>query len=130
MHRRTMRRLLWIALLVTFPVPYWVMEGGRVPTVWLLEVAGFCLAVVAAEGGSIPALLTGLFVAQTALAMGGLYLVARLVSAFLDRRLHGPWRRRGILAAVLLLVTLSCFSIYSTPLVAQGRSTNLLDLFV
>ena len=129
MARRPMRLLLWITLIVTFPIPYWVMEGGRAPTLWLLEVAGFCIAVAASEGGSIPLLLTGLFVAQTALAIAGLYFLARVAAGFFDRRLRGPWRTRGVWATIAFLLLLSCFSIYATPLVAQGRSTNLLGLF-
>ncbi|MDG2303538.1 MAG: hypothetical protein P8R42_02600 [Candidatus Binatia bacterium] len=123
------RRLLWIALLVALPVPYWAMEGGWVPTIWLYELSGFTLAVLLTEGGSIIGLTTGLFVAEALLATLGLYLLARVAARLLVGRLPEAWRTGGVLATVVVLLGLSLLRVYATPLVASGDRINLLQLF-
>ena len=123
-----MHLVLWITLLITFPVPYWVMEGGWVPTFWLFEVSGFSLAVLLAEGGSITALLTGLFLVEAVLATIALYGVAKLCSRFLQRRLAPGTRTATVLGLVVLLFGTALTRVYATPLVAEGRPINLLQL--
>ena len=123
------RRVLWAALLLALPVPYWVLEGGRVPTVWLLEVAGYSLAALIAEGGSIVALISGLFVAEAILAVFTLRVVAGLLASTIERRI-APGRRT--LAVVLItggLLAGALLPIYATPLVEGGRSVNLFGVF-
>ncbi len=126
----TTRRILWIALLLVLPVPYWVMEGGWVPAIWLYQLAGFTVAVFATEGGSIVGLITGLFVLEAVLATLGLYLVARLGARLLQRALPDAWRRRGAIASVAVLLCAALLRLYTTPLVEGGERVNLLQLFV
>lgn len=129
MSAKAARRVLWAALLLALPVPYWVLEGGRVPTIWLLEVAGYSLAALMAEGGSIVALISGLFVAEAILAVFTLRVGAGLLASTIERRI-APERRTlavalitgGLLAGALL-------PIYATPLVEGGRSVNLFGVF-
>ncbi len=128
METKSTQLALWAALLVTFPVPYWVMEGGWVPTFWLFEVSGFTLAVLLAEGGSINALLTGLFLTEAALAAFALYGVARLGSRALHRHLSPTARMAAVVVLVVLLFGTALTGVYSTPLVAEGRPINLLQL--
>jgi len=123
------RRILWIALLVAVPVPYWVLEAGWVPTIWLFELAGFTIAVLVTEGGSIVSLITGLFVVEALLATAGLYVLARLTAPVLYRVLPDAWRTGAVVAAVVALLGTSLFRVYATPLVAGGARVNLLQLF-
>ena len=114
---------------MALPVPYWAMEGGWVPTIWLYELSGFTLAVLLTEGGSIIGLTTGLFVAEALLATLGLYLLARVAARLLVGRLPEAWRTGGVLATVVVLLGLSLLRVYATPLVASGDRINLLQLF-
>lgn len=123
------RRILWITLLLTVPVPYWVMEGGWVPTFWLLDLSGFSLAVLLTEGGSIVGLLTGLFVLEAVIAALALHVVARIGARLLDRALPRKWHAGSVAAAVLVLLGASLLRVYTTPLVAGGTRVNLLRLF-
>lgn len=123
------RRILWIALVVALPVPYWVFEGGWVPTIWLYELAGYTLAVLVTEGGTIVALITGLFVLEAVAATAALYVVARFVASLLDRAVPTTWRTGGIVAAVILLLAGALLRIYTTPLIEGGGRVNLLQLF-
>ena len=128
METKSMQLVLWISLLITLPVPYWVMEGGWVPTFWLFEVSGFSVAVLLAEGGSITALLAGLFLVEAILATCALYGAAKLCSRFLHRRLGPAARTAAVLGLVLLLFATASTRVYATPLVADGRPINLLQL--
>lgn len=121
-----MRLVLWAVLLVTFPVPYWVMEGGWVPTFWLFEVSGFSLAVLLAEGGSIAALLTGLFLLEGILATFALYGLSRFCSRLLHRRLAPTARTATLVFLVALLLATSLTRVYATPLLANGQPINIL----
>jgi len=123
------RRILWAVLLLTLPVPYWVMEGGWVPTFWLFQLAGFTLAVLATEGGSIVGLITGLFVAEALLATGLLYVVARLAARALHRTVPPSWFTTSVVATVISLLGISMLHVYATPLIAGGARVNLLQLF-
>lgn len=123
------RRILWAALLLTLPIPYWVMEGGWVPAIWLLELAGFTIAVWATEGGSIVALITGLFVLQVILAAAASWVIARLLARGLGRLLPERWRTAGVVGTLALLLGVACLRVYATPLVAGGARVNLLQLF-
>lgn len=122
------RRILWLALVVALPVPYWVFEGGWVPTIWLYELAGFTLAVLFTEGGSIVALITGLFVLQAVVATAALYVIARFATSVLDRSLPNDRRTAGVTAVIALVLVGALFRIYSTPLVAGGEHINLVRL--
>ncbi len=124
------RRILWIALVLVLPVPYWAMEGGWVPTIWLYELSGFTLAVLATEGGSIVALITALFVVEALLATAALYLVARWVTRLLQRVRPDAWRTGAIIATVIVLLCTALLRSYTTPLVEGGSRVNLLQLFV
>ena len=129
MSAKAARRVLWAALLLALPVPYWVLEGGRVPTIWLLEVAGYSLAALMAEGGSIVALISGLFVAEAILAVFTLRVAAGLLASTIERRI-APERRTLAVAFITggLLVG-ALLPIYATPLVEGGRSVNLFGVF-
>lgn len=129
MSEQATRRVLWAALLLALPVPYWVLEGGRAPTIWLLEVAGYSLAALLAEGGSIVALISGLFLVEAALAVLGLRLVAGMVASAIERRISPDRRTIAVALFAGALLIGSLFPIYATPLVEGGRSVNLFGIF-
>jgi len=122
------RRVLWLVLLVALPVPYWVFEGGRAPTLWLAELSAFVLAMLVAEGGMVTQIVATLLTAQTLLFAGLTWLVARAVARLLTR-LPDAQRSGVALAAAALVLAASLLPLYRSPLVAGGASVNLVGLF-
>jgi hypothetical protein len=129
MTKETMRRILWLTLLVALPVPYWVFESGWVPTMWLVELAGFCGAVLLSEGGQVPRIITALLGGQVAAYVLLLYLGARALARLVETFLPTSWQGPGVAAMVLVLLGTSLLPIYATPFVLGGAQVNLLQLF-
>jgi hypothetical protein len=128
MSRRATRRILWLSFLLTVPVPFWAFEGGRVPTVWLLELAAFTGALLWTEGGTVTALAFGLFLGEAVIAGAALYLLARLVTRLLARR--GAEVRTAVVVAIVVgFLLVACFAVYRTPFVAGGDPVNLAGIF-
>jgi len=123
------RRMLWLALLVTLPVPYWVFEGGRVPTLWLGELTAFVLAMLLSEGGMVAGFVAVLFVGQTSLFVGVTWLVARYATRGRARLRSASARSAAALGAIAALLGMAFLPVYRTPLVAGGDAVNVLRLF-
>ena len=51
------RRLLFVAALLSIPFPYQVIDSGRVPAAWLATVAAWVLTSVFMQGGEISAII-------------------------------------------------------------------------
>lgn len=128
MSPNVIRRLLWLVLLVVLPLPYWVFEPGRAPTVWLAEVCAFVLAMLVAEGGFVTQIVATLLVVQTLLFAGLAYLLARGATRLVTR-LPEARRTGATLAVAALLLATSLLPIYRSPLVAGGATVNLIGLF-
>ncbi len=129
MTRETTRRILWLALVVALPVPYWAFEAGWVPTMWLVELAGFSIAMVLTEGGMVGRVITGLFVGQAVLWIALLYVTARLGSRAIHALVPASWQTPCVATTVLALLGGALLRVYATPLVEGGARVNLLRLF-
>jgi hypothetical protein len=123
--QRTARRLLFLALLFCVPLPYWGIEVERGPAVRLFLLTVMTSAVAVAEGGFEPRLVGGLFVLQSLLAAGVLYLLARLLVRVL------PVARRGTAVAVVVavLVGVALQRIFYLPFAHSAPHANLLGIF-
>lgn len=130
MSSQAARRILWVALLVALPLPFWVMEGGWVPAIWLYELSGFTLAVLFTEGGSIVALISALFTLEALLATGVAYGLARLTVRALDAWTSGIVRTASVVGVVVVLVLVAFAGVYSTGFIADGRPVDLFELLV
>jgi hypothetical protein len=129
MTAKATRRALWVASLLTVPVPFSVIvAGGWAPTAWLAFVGALTGIVGLTEDDYAARLFGGLFVAQAAAATLVLYLGARLGARLVV--VAAPPRARGALVAVViaLLLTIGLLDLYRTPLVRGGQPTNLLGL--
>jgi len=122
------RRVLWLVLLVALPVPYWVFEPGRAPTLWLAELTAFVLAMLLSEGGMVTQIVATLFAVQTLLFAGLTWILARYATRALVR--VPEERRTGVaLAAAALVLAVALLPVYRSPLVAGGAPVNLVGLF-
>ena len=126
---RTTRWLLFCALALTLPLPFFMAGAEIAPLARLLFLLGVMLAIVASDGVAGTA---GLFVAflavQGVLLAAGLWGVAWLLARAL--RSAGPRTRAacaGLVASCLL--GLSLLEIYRTPHSSSGPTANLLGIF-
>lgn len=125
------RCLLWVALILFLPVPYWAFGPGRVPTVWLLELFGLGLALVMTEGvdGSSGALAL-VFGVQTLAWLGLLRLLSVLILR-IGRRLAGANRLGTIALLTFVALALAALTpLYVTPFVSDGGPVSWLNLFL
>lgn len=129
MSTKLIRLLLWLAFLAVLPVPYWVFEAGRVPTLWLGELSAFVLAMLMSEGGRVTRVVATLFTVQTLLGIGATYLLARLASRLIARVPSGGTRTVLVVAAVVVILGAALLPLYRSPLVAGGAPVNVIALF-
>lgn len=129
MSTNLIRRLLWLALLVALPVPYWLFESGRVPTLWLGELTAFVLAMLLSEGGMVVRIVAALFVGQTLLFVGVTWLLARTLTRGIARLGSESGRTAATLGAIVLLLGFALLPVYRSPLVAGGDAVNVIRLF-
>ncbi len=126
----TSRWVLWLVLLCTLPVPFYLGDLELAPALRLGFLAGLIGAVVISEGsGGYLGSLAGLGAGQMLLWWLLLYGLAALVSRLLARSTTQPLG--GILLGLLLavLLGLSSLEIYLTPLSSRGLHSNLAGLF-
>jgi hypothetical protein len=123
------RRLLWLALMVALPVPYWLFESGRVPTLWLGELTAFVLAMLLSEGGMVTRIVAALFVGQTLLFVGVTWLLARVLTRGIARLGSESGRAAATLGAIVLLLGFALLPVYRSPLVAGGDAVNVFRIF-
>ncbi len=127
--KKASRRLLWVVLLLTLPVPMWFIGGGRLPTLALLQIAAYMAAVLATEGGDGARLSCWVIGLQGFVWAAILYGVARLATAALARAGGGkpPLVALGVL--VVALLALSLFDVYQAPIVARGGPVNIAGVY-
>ncbi len=129
MTRSTARRLLWIVVLTTLPVPFFLGEPELAPVLRLAFLTGLLGAVLVTEGGSTLAALVGLGAAQTL----GYGLLLWLSAALVARVLEGfrAPAARGVVLAILAisLFAASLSEIYETPLSSHRARSSLFQIF-
>ena len=129
MTRRTAGRLLWIAALLTLPVPFYLGEPEFAPVVRLAFLTSLMSAVLVAEGGGTLGALAGIGMLQALLYAGFLWLAAALIARWLER-LRAPGARGMLVAAIAIaLFAVSLAEIYDTPLSSTRPRSNLTQIF-
>ena len=125
---RTARRLLWLVLLLTVPLPM-LGFGALVPVARYLLLAGVTAGLIVTEGmGAVPGQLLAFFLAHALLYAGLAWLAAYAVV-----RLLGGLGPRSVapatlgLVAVCLLVACT-WELYVTPFASVSPRANLLHV--
>lgn len=129
MSSTVIRRLLWLAFVVALPVPYWIFESGRVPTLFLGELTAFVLAMLVSEGGMVTSVVAALFITQTLLFLALTWVAARLVTRQIVRLRADGARTAATIATIVVLLAVSLLPLYRSPLVAGGAPVNVVELF-
>lgn len=118
----TSRRLLWVGLLLTLPLPMLVLDDGLVPVVRFLLLGGACVAVMLVEdAGGVVGFLALVFLVHAVVYAGLLWLLAFAISRGLGRL---PPRRLAavtLAALVLAFVAATATQPYRTPFGRAAR---------
>jgi len=127
---RTARRLLWAALVLMLPAPFFLAETGLVPPARIFMLALLTLGVIFTEGAQGVAGICAIFLLAQALA----YFAALWMVAALFTRLIGSLAPRATTAVMLLLlivgVTIASRSaVYRDPFRAHSLYVNLLHVY-
>ena len=129
MQPRTVRRILWMALALVVPVPFFLAQTGLVPAARLLMLGAVTVAIIAAEGSrGVVGTAAALLFAQGALYLGLFWLASHLLARVLGRL---PERVRD-LVVILVVVGICCagaFRIYRDPFAAHALHTNAVHVF-
>jgi hypothetical protein len=130
MSRRALARILWLAFLVTVPVPFFLVEIGIEPVASMIQKLGFTLVLIAAESGAGAITLSAWILGvQTVLAAVLLWVAARIVAASVDRA-AGRLATAVVVAVVAILVIVACVvPIYRTPFRTGGLHATLPEVF-
>ena len=124
-----LRRSLFALALVAVPFPYWIVEGGRVPAVWLVALASLALTSALRQGGETSARISKWIAGQALLSVVLAWLLAWILAALLVRLV--PARRRAVALAVVAAVAVAalCGPIFASTAVHGGTPTNFLGIF-
>ena len=121
MSPRLVRWLLWGLLCVLLPLPYAVIESGRIPALQLAMFAALTVPLAFSDPSLTTRVIAGLFTVQ-ALGWGALlFVAARLLAARLPPA--------ALLALGAGLLLLAGTSVYVAPLSAGPLPTNWLGLW-
>jgi hypothetical protein len=125
MSHRAVRWSLWAIFCLTLPLPYFMIESGRIPLVSLLVFAGLTAPLAFTDPGLTTRVIAGLFAGQTLLYGGVLYLAARLLAARI------PARRRVPVVVVVgfALALVALRAVYVAPLSHGPGPTNWFGLW-
>ncbi len=123
------RRILWVTLLLTLPVPMWFIGMGRAPTLALFQVSAYMFPMWLTEGGPGAALALQALGAQAVFWAVVLYFVARVGVGLLARLGGGQPPTAAVAAVVACLFVVSLFQVYVTPIIARGAPVNLLGVY-
>ena len=130
MTSRFQSRLLWLALVVCMPLPFFLVETGHEPVAALAEMLAVTLALIAIEGTGGAAVLTAVILAvQVILGL----LLLRVVSIAIIRLFERMAGERSANATLLLVVVLLGLAftqpIYRTPFRTAGLHATFAEVF-
>lgn len=124
-----LRRLLWAVLLLTLPVPFWFISGGRAPTLVLFQICAYLLPVWVSEGGPGATLALQALGAQGLAWAAVLYVVSRVLVRLLGRFSEGRPPVAGVAVVVVALFAISLLPVYAGAILARGAPVNLLHVY-
>ena len=125
MSHRAVRWLLWAIFCLTLPLPYFMIETGRVPLASLLVFAGLTVPLTITDPGLTAYVVAGLFAVQTLVYGAVLYLAARLLAARIPARRRVP----VVVVVAFALALVALRAVYIAPLSHGPGPTNWFGLW-
>ena len=130
MSRRALARILWLALLLTAPVPFFLVEIGIEPVAAMIQKLGVTLVLIAADGGAGAITLSAWILgAQALLAALVLWLSAHVAARAIVRAARG--RATVVVLAIVAALFVVAFTVpvYRTPFRTGGLYGTLPQVF-
>jgi len=125
MSARAARWLLWLALVLFLPLPYFMVEVGRVPVAQLMMFAAVTSPLLYTDWGFTVQVVAGLFLLQSVFYGLLLWLFAAAVTRLL------PVARQTLLVLALAgLALLALLPVYRAPLSHGPLPTNWFGLWM
>lgn len=125
MSLRATRWSLWAIFCLTLPLPYFMIESGRVPAASLAVFSALTVPLALTDPSLTTRVIAALFTAQTLLYGGALLIAARLIGNRLP-----PARRLAMVAGIAVALALLALSpVYVAPLSHGPGSTNWFGLW-
>lgn len=125
MSQRAMRWLLWLVLICAVPLPYFMIESGRVPAAQLFIFAIVTAPLLISDPGFTTGFVAALFISQSLLYGAALYLVARGAA----RRARPGGRVLVVVVVTAVLAVVALCNVYRAPLSHGPGPTNLIGVF-
>lgn len=127
--RRSAKWMLFAALLLTVPVPFFmIVVGGLVPTVWILYFAIHGIFVAVPKFTAEGFWMLAIFWAHIVILGGLLYVAAAGITWILFRVLGVRFARLGVVGLIIALVVASAFEIYRVPGHNSSPPANILRI--
>ena len=121
---------LWLLFVCTLPLPYFMIETGRVPALQLFLLAALTAPLVVTDPSFTTRFVAGLFVGQSLLYGALLYGAARLAARAIQHTV-GP--RLGVLVIAVLAIAVGgagvLLELYRAPLSHGPGRTTLVGVF-
>ena len=125
MSQRAMAWVLWLLLICTVPLPYFMIERGRVPAAQLFLFAAVTAPLVVTDPGFTTRFVAALFVTQSLFYALLLAALARAVA----HRTPPPRRALVVAAIAVLLLAMALCDVYRAPLSHGPGTTNIVGVF-
>lgn len=125
MSLRAFRRLVWLLLMLLLPLPYFMVELGRVPVAQLVMFALVTAPLLFTDPGFTSGFIAGLFIAQSLLYGLLLWWAAGRIAV----RLPPPRRLVAAAAIAGVLITVASQPFYRAPLTSGPTPTTWLGLW-
>lgn len=121
--------LLWVALVATLPLPYFMIESGRVPAAQLFLLAAVTTPLAITDPSFTTRFAATFFVAQSLLYGILLYVLARLGAGLIVQRVAPRWHGLALAVIAVLLTVMALSDVYHAPLSHGPGRTNLVGVF-
>ena len=130
MTRRSVARLLWVALVFCVPVPFFLVETGFEPVAAIAQLLAITLALIAVEGTGGAVVLAAVILGVQVLAGLVLFRVIAGLVTLLAERTAGRYRTPAVLLlAIAILLVAMTQPIFRTPFRTTGIHSTLIEAF-
>ncbi len=125
MTRETMTGWMTATMLLTVPLPFFLVETGIAPASRLLMLGAVCAAAAITEPGFTTILFATLLLTQVGFFGSALWLIARALARRIEGRVAGKRRTWIVVGLCATLFAVAQLDIYRTPFSQTSFSTNL-----
>jgi hypothetical protein len=123
------RRLLWLGLALSLPLPVWAQQVGFMPIPRMFFVGALVTGFYVSSPNTLTTLYLTLYLGQGLLWLGATYLLARLFARLVGRDDGEDVDVRRVYVILGGLVFLALLPIYYMPMSSGASPANWLGIF-